>query len=843
MKILCKKISAAYRWYLGKPLAVLVAFVFLLSGSLYYAQDFYYDASADTLVAENDPDLLYFRKISEHFSDSEFMFLTYTPKNGDIFTKETVKNLTILVENLKAIKGVSSVTSLLDAPLLKSPPIPLSKLATGYKTLKMEDVDFVAAKKELTNSPLFSELLISKDGNTTAMRIDITQNAELKKMLDQRNKLRLIEKPTPEQKQKLKQAKDTYRKAYAESILEQEQLLEDIRAIRKSIQPEAVSYLGGVPMIASDMMHYVKSDIVIFGLSSVLLMMLSLFSFFRTLRWVLLPVLTTGVVLLITISILGFVHKPITVVSSNFISLLIILSISIAVHLITRYRSFIDEMRNLPHKEIIFKTMSAKIAPCVYTTFTTMAGFASLATSSIVPVMDFGWLMCMGVGMALIVFYLFFPIILMLLPKEKLWTPARDNNTPLIRISYHLAADHTTKVIFTTLMLSIVTVIGLSKLSIDNRFIDYFRKDTEIHQGLSFIDQHLGGTVPMDIIINFPPYTKEPAFDADEEDPFANDFTDDFADPFDDPFTENAKEETFPQKYWFTPDKIALLHKIEDYMKSRREIGKILSIATLETIAQDFNNRKPLGSVELIATLNALPQTVRDEFIAPYAVPEAGIMRITTRIHETGPTFSREQLINDIKDFAENTPGLKNRVHVTGLNVLFNGMLKELFTSQTSTLFFVIAATFMMFWILLRSATLGIIGLLPNVFSAFLIMAFMGFIGLPLDMMTITIAAIIIGIGVDDAIHYLHYFKERFNISRNVDVAVRESHREIGRALYITSLTVVFGFSVLAFSKFIPSISFGLLAAAAMILALAANLILLPALLLKFYRPKGKLLR
>ena len=173
---------------------------------------------------------------------------------------------------------------------------------------------------------------------------------------------------------------------------------------------------------------------------------------------------------------------------------------------------------------------------------------------------------------------------------------------------------------------------------------------------------------------------------------------------------------------------------------------------------------------------------------------------------------------------------------MTGMATLFNGMLRHLFNSQTSTLLFVVTATLVMFLLLLRSPVLAVLGLLPNLLAAAVALGFMGFAGIPVDIMTVTIAAIIIGIGVDDAIHYLHRFQVEFTRLGNAQEAVRASHASIGNAIYYTSVTVVIGFSVLAFSNFMPTVYFGLMTALAMVLALAANLVLLPSMLVVVYR-------
>jgi predicted RND superfamily exporter protein len=364
-----------------------------------------------------------------------------------------------------------------------------------------------------------------------------------------------------------------------------------------------------------------------------------------------------------------------------------------------------------------------------------------------------------------------------------------------------------------------LAVAGINRVSLDNRFIDYFRSETEIHKGLNYIDRFLGGTIPLDIILHFPPYTNQ-----------ASDVDSDF-------FTE--EEDIYPERYWFTPDKFAYLQKLHDYLEKKPEIGKIISILTLKQLGETLTDGEPLGSLQLMGAFGALPTDVRNEIIAPYASPQDGLVRLSARVHETVPAFSHSQLLADIESFTRTELGLApDRVRLTGMEVLFNGMLKHLFDSQKSTLIFVIGATFLMFLILLRSAKLAILGLIPNIMSAAVILAFMGFAGIPLDMMTITIAAIIIGIGVDDAIHYLHRFKQEIAVVKDVRIAVENSHSGIGSALYYTSFTVVIGFSVLSFSNFVPTVYFGILTSLAMIGALLANLLLLPSLLVLFSGPK-----
>ena len=811
------KIAAGYNAFISRPYLVLLLLAALCGTSLYFTRYFSFDASADTLVAQGDPELDYYQEISKSFGDDDFVFMTYEPKQAPLLSPKSLRDIDRLQKDLAAIKGVKEVTSILDVPLLQSPPIDITKMAEDYRTLRDDDVDLSMAMEELTTSPLFKELLISADGNTTALRIGLKEHKEFQKMWHKRERLRDIENPTPEQKEELARVSDEYNLVRQDYLAYRKNIMTDIRELRDLMDEQATIYLSGVPMIASDMIEYVKNDLMTFGVLTIMLIMMALYIFFRRLRWVLLPVFTAGLAIMLTVGILGILRQPVTVISANFVALMLIFSISFTVHLMVRYREFVHEGLGLQHREVVLLTMTDKFAPCLYTALTTMAAFASFLTSDIVPVSDFGWIMCVGMLMALFANYTLFPAILMALPEGE-HRPMAEHPPTLTTVTCFVAIKGYLKVIATTIALVFISWQGMDKLSIDSRFIEYFRPGTEIREGLDYIDENLGGTIPMDIILMFPPYKPEPVSEDD--------------------FFTMGEADTYPERYWFTPDKIAKLHKMHDYLEGKKPIGKIISLATLESLARSFNNGKPLGSVEIAAVLGAVPPEVKEQFISPYAVPEKGLLRISTRVHETAPPYDRRAFIKNIKDYAVTELGFEpDEVRITGMNVFFNNMLSSLFDSQVSTIGFVIGATLLMFLVLLRSPLMAVAGVLPNLLSAAMVLAIMGYMGIPLDMMTITIAAIIIGIGVDDAIHYLHRYKQERQNGLSVPHAIKSSHTHIGLALYFTSLTVILGFSVLSFSNFVPTIYFGVLTALAMVMALLVNLTILPSILMLF-RPR-----
>jgi hypothetical protein len=784
-------LSLIYRRCLEQPLLIISGLIVLCVWALYSVQSFRFDASADTLIARSDPELQYYNKITQTFGDVSFLVLTVTPKDYELFSPRGLELLKSIVDELAAVPDVSNVASLFDAPLLRSPPIPLDDLADGkFRTLASDDIDLNLARQELTSSALFSELLVSADGTSTAVRIDIADSG---------------------------QALDAAAKDRAAAT--EAGVIEAVRAIRQHYAGHARLYLGGVPMVRADMVTFVKEDMAAFGGVVLLLLAGALYLFFRRLRWVLIPLATTLVTLLITTGVLATIGQPATTISSSFVALISIITISFTVHLINRYREVYARPEIESQCSIVFETMRSKFMPCLYTALTTMVAFASLLTSDIVPVIDFGWIMCIGITISLLITYSFFASVLVLLPKNE--SCESIMSTPGLTAWFSaVVTRYPWRVIAATFVLAIVLVPGLASLTLGNRIVEYFRADTEIRQGLDFIDRELGGTIPIDIVLKFDPF--QALAPAAEDDPFADDFA----------AESDAKPDSFPERFWFSPQKIAKIDKLQQYLNGREAVGKSVSLASLERVGRGFNEDQPLSYLQLTAILGAVPESVRAAFIDPYASPSTGEVRISSRLHETGEQYDLDSLIGDIERFAVDTVGFApDEIRITGVAVLFNGMLTQLLSSQLSTLGFVVLATFIMFALLLRSPYLGIVGVFPNALAAVGILAVMGVLGIPLDMMTITIAAIVIGIGVDDAIHYLHHYEKERQQGLSSRAAVQASHASIGKALYFTSLIVIIGFSVLLLSRFMPTVYFGALAAVAMGLALVANLALLPAIL------------
>jgi hypothetical protein len=785
----------------------------LLALAGYYVRDFRFDASSDTLVVEGDADLARYEQVVEVFGGDDFLFLTFEPDSRKAITPEALKTLAAIVQELENIDGVSNVFSILDAPLLKSPPVALEDLLEGFPTLQSPETNLALAQKELSESPFFRELLITGDGTATAIKIDLSPDLELEQIQAQLSELKKTGKNKGKRWQAVQSSYVVAREAHRQKL---DKLIAEVREVRSQYQDVGTLYLGGVPMIAADMISYVKSDLSVFSGAVIVLIVIALWMFFRRIRWVVLPIVTAAIGVVYTVGLLGFFQWQATVISSNFISLLGITTVSLIIHLIVQYRELLITQPDLHQEDLVYETMRSKFAPCFYTAITTIAAFGSLTVSGILPVEYFGWMMCIGIVVSFIVTFTFFPAVLLVLPKGQPDSNLMEANHT-IRGLGQIVQWNPWLVVCLGVVMAVTAYFGIARVSLDNRFAEYFDTDTDIYQGMYYMDTKLGGTIPFDVVLKFPPFEAQSfAQDDDtEEDVFASD-----------------EEDVYPERYWFSRNKLDTLEKMHRFLESKAQVGKVLSLTALEDFAREFTDGRKLTTLEVVAILGALPADLHGQIIRPYADPASGQLRLSGRIIESGPSFDREIFRQEIQSYATAELNFSDEeVTVSGMMVLFNSMLSQLLNSQISTLSYILLVVFVMFLVLLRSLPHALLGMIPNTLAAAMVIGAMGYAGIPLDMMTTTIAAVCIGIGVDDTIHYLHRFREEYARWGDARIAVSFSHESIGRALYYTSFTVVAGFSVLCFSNFIPTVLFGLWTAIAMLLALLANLTLLPALL------------
>jgi len=777
---------------LKKPKVIFLILIVALLSFGYFSKDFKLDASSDTLLIEGDPDLKYLREITERYGAKDFLVLTFTPKES-ITSENSINNLLSLKYKIQSLDWVHSVITLLDVPLLNNSDKSLQERLDNLVTLKDKNVDKERGFKEILDSPVFRNFVISEDGNTTGIIVNIKKDDGLKKLKN---------------KKEIEKYKDKLKKKNHQNILE-------IREIIKTYSGEAKIYLGGIPMIADDMMTFIKNDIVVFGVGVLLFIIATLWFVFRKLIWIIVPISSCFFSVLIMTGLLGLLGWKVTVISSNFIALMLILTMAMNIHMSTRFLQLRKKFPELKNSEIIFITTGKMYWPILYTVLTTICAFLSLIFSEIKPIIDFGWMMTLGLITSFIITFSLLPTLLNFISNNNV--EIKNENDSKITSFFGKVSIHNKKAILsTTVIVIILSIIGISRLEVENSFINYFNKNTEIYKGMKLIDEKLGGTTPLDVIIKF----------ADKEEK-SNEMQDDEFDDWDE--DENQNDD----KYWFTKDKIDKINKVHNYLDSLPPVGKVLSFSSIIEVATQLNNNKPLGTLEMGVLYSKIPESIKKEIIDPYISIKDNEARVSLRVKDSQEGLRRNELIKQINfDLKDKLKLKESEFKLAGVLILFNNMLQSLFKSQILTLGFVMVGIFAMFLILFKNIKLSLIGVVPNFIAAFFILGIIGLLGIPLDMMTITIAAITIGIAVDNSIHYIYRFKEEFSQIKDYNETIKLCHSTVGIAILNTSITIIFGFSILVFSNFIPTIYFGIFTGIAMLLAMISVLTLLPTLIL-----------
>ncbi len=782
------------RFYLFSALIILLL-------SFFFIQNFRIDASSDTLVAQNDEEFKYFNFYNKIFTSQNFLVLAVR-KNGDI-DLNFIDNFEKLSSKLVKLEPISHVFSFIDAPILFLNNISLTNLSSdNIENIKNTDLNINDVIEEFTNNPVYKDQLLNKGADIFSIVIYLNKNLELiSAQEDFKNSI-----ITKKNYLKIKKSNDEKRN----------DLIKNIRKIINEADKKHTYYLGGVEMIANDVINFVKKDIIIFSISVVLIIIAVLFFIFREIKWVIISLLTSSYAIIVIFGILGLSQIEVTAISSNFSALIFILSISMNIHIINYYRLLQYDENKL---SVTLKNM---FLPCLYTTLTTMVAFGSLIITDIKPIIDFGFIMLISLIISLLCSFTILPLCILLFSLNT----NNETSRSFLKMNFtSLVSNHSKKIIITGFFLFIISIYGGLNLGVENSFVNYFKKNTEIYKGMKLIDEELGGTTPLDIVLTFNANDEFFISNGDEAEIIDDsEFEDEFLD--EDIFSTNTSD------IWFTEDKLKMISIVHRYLENKNEVGKVQSIISLIELA-DLINKVPLNIFELSVLYNEIPETYKQDLIYPYLVIDENMAKITARIKDSGD-INRKNIINDIKNFIENNKNSALEDYkVNGLLVLYNNMLDSLFESQIKSLGFVIVLIFLMFLVLFQSFRLSILAIIPNIFASSFILGIIGFLSIPLDIMTITIAAITIGIAVDNTIHYLYRFKE-FNKNNNVIDAINLTNRSAGLAVFTTSVTIALGFSILSLSSFIPTVIFGIFTSMAMIFAMIGVLIFLPSLIILF---------
>ena len=786
------------------------------------------DASTQTLLLENDKDLELWRDITQRYKIPNTLVIAYTP-NSDLLSESSISTLVALSKDLAQIKGVKSVFSMLDAPLLLSSGLKFSDLLGTIPTLKDSNASKEAIKAEFLSSPFYKNSLVSSDFKTTALLLTLEPNpgynefiasiTALENTLKNAQNNATAKTLLKEQRAAFKAYRDELRIAEHEQITQIRQVIAKYNQNSQSRIPHQASssqlFLGGINMIADDMIAFVRSDLVTYGLATLLLCSLCLFVYYLQLRYVFLAIFICLVCVGAASGLFGLLGFEITVISSNYIALQLIITLSVVIHLINSYREFFRKKSSFSQKAIVYLALKERMSPCFFAIFTTIIGFISLVFSDIRPIISLGLMMSASITLSLIFSFWLFGSIMSLLSKKSVNTAFEryfSLTTLCAKIALNLRAR---KVVFAISALGLcVGLWGISKLSVENSFIGYFKENTDIYKGMELIDNKLGGTVPLDIIISFKKDKKEPR-NSSLDDEFADEFA-----------SSDAAQ------YWFNERRMSVLKSVNEYLKNKEFIGSVSSLADLLEVGKELNEGRELDALALALIYSSLSGERRELILTPFVSIENDELHFSVRTLDSDPRLKRAEFLRTLQNELNELVGKDAEVKISGAMKLYTNMLDSLFSSQINSLGFVLLAFFATFWLIFASLRLAIIAICINILPLICVLGAMGLAGLSLDIMSITIGSISLGIGVDSAIHYIYRYKRELAHFKDSKKAIIASHASIGYALYYTSFAVFIGFGVMISSNFWPTIYFGALTDLVMFFMLASSLILLPSLLL-----------
>ncbi|MEP1445011.1 MAG: MMPL family transporter [Paraglaciecola sp.] len=786
-------------WLTKKPLLTVVAVLLITLCLGWFVQYFKIDASAETLLVKDNRLYIQSQVMNERFSPDEFILLAYEPKNHDLFSDQTFEDIQLLSAKLKTLPRVQSVTHILNVPLLSQMNELDPNLVASDWTWLSKQFSHQTMRQTFDQHPIFTDLLVNQKMSATSIQVIFKKHPELSEIesdIINLNKKRLTQEFTPEDEEKVQQLKAQADPIRQEVNIQREQEIQQIYAFADTVKNNARVYLGGSYVLGHQLINIIRADLKLFGSAIGLAICMMLFILFRSWRWVVIPIACCATSVVMTMGLFGIFDLRTTVISSNFIALQLILTLAICVHLIVQYRQLASDDAKATQAQLVSQTLRQKIKPCFYAGITTSVGFGSLIFSGIQPVVSFGWMMIIAMLVSIGLSLIFLPALLCLFPRSQAMAPNKISQRFVQWVSV-ITLKHSTKVVVVFAVITAIAILGVFRLSVENSFLNYFAKDTKVRQELTFIDQQFGGSTPFDIIIDVP---------------------------------ENMQKTDLA----LSAKSIQQLQIIQTILKQYPASGNTTSVVNFTELAMKLNQGRPLTEYELTAIYHLVDENLRESLLGSYFSIENQQLRLSSRVKDSTEGFNRKEYLENLRIDLEKNGIAEDQYQFTNLFVLYQDILQRLFNSQILTLGIVYIALLLVMWVLFKRLSVALIALIPNVICTLVILAVMGYANIPLDLMTITIAAIAMGIAVDDTIHFVHHY---LNGDASPTKAVKQAYFSVGYAMLFTTMIICVGFALLAFSDFVPSMLFGLLTALAMIAALITDLTLLPALLTHYISP------
>jgi predicted RND superfamily exporter protein len=771
-----------------RGVAVLAAFLAAAGAAAAALPRFGIEAGTHVLLDERDPDLAYYNRSRVLWGYDEYAIVC--ARRADWFTPESVRALAEMAADLGRVPHVKSVTSILTVPLLRNRPSPLGIPVPVFLT--DPKVDLEAARRELLAHTQAAGNLISADGRDVSLlaHLDIPESilrldTEWADAQARRDRARVTELEGP------------YRTALAELRERREAMVRGLRKMAAGWGPprlEEPVRLSGIPVINVNLLEHVEADLKVFGAVSLALFTLAFAATYRRIRWTALPIATCLLPVMFVLGAMAAAGWKVTVITSNLPVLLFVLLLPYTVYVIERYRERRGLRPGESHEDAVAAAAGDVWTPCLYSAATTMAGFASLLTSGINPVRTFGLMMTAGMAVGLATVFL-------VLPAAAAPLGAADGAAPeaargprgIVRLLAEATLRMPGAVAAGGLALLLLGAWGATRIRVETKFIDYFRPSSEVYRGLEYIDTRMGGTTPLEVVLTAP----SPGF-------------------------------------FRTAEGVEALGAAAAYFERVPEAGNVRS---LKTLLDEARKALPRLTAEQLAGIKAAQEQLRE-----FVDPEFRVARVLVRFRETAPTLHRRRILDGLRAHLAAEPRLRDLdPRVTGVFLLYSNMLQTLLSSQRDTFFMVVAAICAMLLALFRSPALAGAVIVPQVLPVVTCLGVMGWTGVPLDLVTVMIASIAMGVGIDSAIQYtVRYRAELRAAGGDRREAVRRAHATVGRAIWIATSIVVVGFVLLSLSRFVPTAYFGIFTALAMVMGQVASLSLLPALFLLLRMPRER---
>jgi predicted RND superfamily exporter protein len=779
------------------PYLICVIFIFLISALAWQAKYFEIDASADTLLVDNNKHYILSQLADQRYGSEEFILIAFKPNNTALFSASNLNTLVDIADKIEQLPRVKQVNSIANMPIFSAADNVSADVAN--LTWEKQKFDEQTLSLSLKKHPLYEGLLINQAQTALSLQVVFNSQTDIEAVnndiiaIKQHLLNRDLTKRELNSLAQLKKQQQNLNKQLEQTRINE---IEKIRTILAPYKKVGSFYLGGNNLLSYELIQIIQSDLVLFGSLIFIMIIMLLWFLFRQLSWVLLPIVCCATSVVMTVGLLAALNFKVTVISANVFALQIILSLAMIIHLIVHYQELVLKHSHWSHQQLVLATIKEKIKPCFYAGLTTTIGFGSLIFSGVQPVISFGWMMVVAMLVSFIVSLVFFPALLLAIFNKQAFVKQHKKIENGMSATASFVKARPKSIIFTSLLLTLVGILGCFNLSAENSFLNYFSESTDVRKELSFIDQEFGGSTPFDLLLDIP-------------------------------------DEQIKSGLVISASTVQTITAIQNMLAKQQAIGAITSIADFTKIAQVVN-AKPLTEYELTALYKSLDTELQQALFGAYFSEKKQQIRISMRVQDSTQDLNRADLLVKIHQELANIGIPKQQYTLTGLFILYQDVLSRLVDSQVLTILIVYAAMAVTLMIIFSSIKVAWIALVPNIITTSVIMGILGIFAIPLDLMTITIAAVAMGISMDDTIHYIHrYLAELKREPNNEKAWVKRTNLSVGYALIYTTTVIVIGFGSLVFSNFVPSMLFGLLTSIAMVVALLTDITTLPVLLKK----------